>query len=169
MPHEKQLSERVKIDSAMSRARDYAIVQYKGVVNYLKSLGVDKPIHIGETGWSTLSAELYGDLGSKATDEYKSAVYYNLMKDWANKEGISLFYFEAFDEQWKDSTNPQGSENHFGLINLQGQAKYALWKMVDQGIFKDLTRDGKPITKTYNGNEEALWKDVKTPSLLNTN
>ena len=169
LPHEKQLSERVKIDSAMSRARDYAIVQYKGVVNYLKSLGVDKPIHIGETGWSTLSAELYGDLGSKATDEYKSAVYYNLMKEWATKEGISLFYFEAFDEQWKDSANPQGSENHFGLINLQGQAKYALWKMVDQGVFKDLTRDGKPITKTYKGNEEALWKDVKTPSLLNTN
>ena len=63
--------------------------------------------------------------------------------------------FEAFDEQWKDSSNPLGSENHFGLINLEAQAKYALWKMVDQGFFKGLTRDGKPITKTYNGNEKA--------------
>lgn len=169
LPQEKQWSERVKIDAAMSRARDYAIEQYKGVAHYLESLGVEKPIHIGETGWSSLSTELYGDLGSKATDEYKSATYYRLMKEWANKEGISLFYFETFDEQWKDSTNPQGSENHFGLINLQGQAKYALWKMVDEGVFKNLTRDGKPITKTYNGDEEALWKDVKTPSLLNNN
>jgi len=163
---ENKLSDREKIDAAMIRARDYAIAQYKSVFNYMKSLGVEKPIHIGETGWSTLASELYGTAGSKATDEYKSAVYYNLMREWANKEGISLFYFEAFDEQWKDSKNALGSENHFGLINLQSQAKYALWDMVDKGVFKGLTRDGKPITKTYNGNATALWMDVKTPAAL---
>ncbi|WP_394344365.1 glycoside hydrolase family 17 protein [Flavobacterium franklandianum] len=166
---EKQLSEKQKIDAAMLRSRDYAMNQYKGVYNYMKSLGVDKPIAIGETGWSSLSSELYGDPGSKATDEYKSAVFYKLMREWTDKEKISLFYFEAFDEHWKDSGNPKGSENHFGLINLQGQAKYALWEMVDKGVFKNLTRDGKPITKTYNGNEKALWLDVKTPSLLKNN
>jgi exo-beta-1,3-glucanase (GH17 family) len=166
---EKELSEKQKIDAAMLRARDYAINQYKSVYNYMKSLGVDKTIAIGETGWSSLSNEHYGDPGSKATDEYKSAVFYRLMREWSNKEGISLFHFEAFDEQWKDSANPKGSENHFGLINLQGQAKYALWEMVDKGVFKNLTRDGQPITKTYNGNEKALWLDVKTPPLLHTN
>ena len=163
---EKNLSEREKVDAAMIRSRDYAIAQYKSVSKYMKSLGVDKPIHIGETGWATLSSEQYGDSGSKATDEYKSALYYKLMKEWANKEKITLFYFEAFDEQWKDSGNPSGSENHFGLINLQSQAKYTLWDMVDKGVFKGLTRDGKPITKTYNGSEEALWMDVKTPTSL---
>src|SRR3970040_2433816 len=122
----------------------------------MKSIGVNKPVHIGETGWASGDSKLYANEGSKATDEYKAAVYYKLMKDWTNKAGISCFYFEAFDEQWKDGTNPLGSENHFGLINLQGQAKFALWKMVDQGTFKGLTRDGKPITKTYNGNEEFL-------------
>ena len=163
---ENKLSDREKIDAAMIRARDYAIAQYKNVFNYMKSLGVEKPIHIGETGWATLASELYGTAGSKATDEYKSAVYYKLMREWANKEGISLFYFEAFDEQWKDSKNALGSENHFGLINLKAEAKYALWDMVDQGVFKSLTRDGKPITKTYNGNVDALWLDVKTPAAL---
>jgi len=163
---ENKLSDREKIDAAMIRARDYAIAQYKSVFNYMKSLGVEKPIHIGETGWSTLASELYGTAGSKATDEYKSAVYYDLMREWTNKEGLSLFYFEAFDEQWKDSKNASGSENHFGLINLQSQAKYALWDMVDKGVFNGLTRDGKPITKTYNGNAAALWMDVKTPAAL---
>jgi hypothetical protein len=91
------------------------------------------------------------------------------MREWTDKEKISLFYFEAFDEQWKDSGNPSGSENHFGLINLQGQAKFALWEMVDKGVFKNLTRDGKTITKTYSGNEKALWETVKMPSLLKTN
>lgn len=164
-----QLSEKEKIDATMIRARDNAIYQYMSVFNYMKSLGVDKPIAIGETGWASLSSELYGDSGSKATDEYKSAQYYKLMREWSNKEKLSLFYFEAFDEQWKDSGNPLGSENHFGLINLNGQAKFALWELVDKGVFKNLTRDGKPITKTYNGNEKALWEDVKTPPSLNIN
>ena len=163
---EKQLSEREKIDAAMIRARDYAVGQYRSVVTYIQSLGIEKPIHIGETGWTSLANELYGNEGSKATDEYKTAEYYKLMREWTNKAGISCFYFEAFDEQWKDGKNPLGSENHFGLINLQSQAKYALWEMVDKGAFKGLTRDGKSITKTYNGNKEALWMDVKTPAAL---
>jgi exo-beta-1,3-glucanase (GH17 family) len=169
LENEKHLSARDQIDAAMMRARDYAIDQYKSVVAYMTSLGVQKPVHVGETGWASLSSELYGNAGSKATDEYKSAVYYNLMRAWANKNGISLFYFEAFDEQWKDSKNALGSENHFGLINLEAQAKYALWEMVDKGVFKGLTRDGKPITKTYNGNTELLWKDIKLPPLIKKN
>ncbi|MFZ4059370.1 MAG: glycosyl hydrolase family 17 protein, partial [Ferruginibacter sp.] len=166
LENEKQLSEKAQIDAAMIRARDYAIEQYTSVSNYMHSLGVKKPIHIGETGWATLASELYGNAGSKATDEYKSAVYYKLMNTWAEKEKITLFYFEAFDEQWKDNKNALGSENHFGLINLQGQAKYALWEQVDQGMFKGLTRNGSPITKTYNGNTDSLWLDVKTPAAL---
>ena len=166
MTNEEQLSQKEKSDAAMIRARDYAVSQYNNVVTYMKSIGVNKPVHIGETGWASGDNVLYGNEGSKATDEYKAAAYYKLMRDWTNKAGISCFYFEAFDEQWKDGANALGSENHFGFINLQGQAKYALWEMVDKGTFKGLTRDGKSITKTYNGNEAALWRDVKTPAAL---
>lgn len=166
MTHEESLTNAEKIDSLMIRARDYAKGQYRSVQKYLKSIGVEKTIHIGETGWATSSKSLYGDNGSKATDEYKSALYYNLMREWTNSENISCFYFEAFDENWKDAANPLGSENHFGLINLQSQAKYVLWNNVDNGTFKGLTRDGKPITKTYNGDEKALWLDVKTPNSI---
>lgn len=166
LKEESSLSEKEKIDKAMLRARDYAISQYTKVQDYMKSLGITKPIHIGETGWASVSNEFYGSTGSKATDEYKAAKYYELMRDWSNKVGISLFYFEAFDEQWKDSANALGSENHFGLINKAGQAKYALWDLVEEGNFNNLTRDGKPITKTYQGKEESLWKEVKTPTLI---
>ena len=166
---EEQLSEKEKIDLAMIRARDYAISQYNNVVRYMKSLGLNKPVHIGETGWATSCNELYGNKGSKATDEYKSALYYKLMREWSNKQAVTLCYFEAFDEQWKDSKNVLGSENHFGLITLESKAKYALWDMVDNGTFKGLTRDGKPITKTYSGNEKDLWMDVKTPGTLKSN
>ena len=164
--NEANLSDKMKIDATMLRARDYAISQYNGVVKYMKSIGLDKPVHIGETGWTTIDNIYYGDKGSKAADEYKAAQYYELMREWSNKEKITCFYFEAFDENWKDSANPLGSENHFGLINLQSQAKYALWKNVDNGTFKGLTRNGKPITKSYNGNVNELWLDVKIPNSI---
>jgi exo-beta-1,3-glucanase (GH17 family) len=160
---EKHLSDMEKINAAMFRARDYAIGQYKSVKKYMQSLGVDKPVHIGESGWATISNEFYGNEGSRATDEYKSAIYYQHMRDWTNKNGITCFYFEAFDEQWKDAANPLGSENHFGLFNLNTEAKYALWDFVDAGKFEGLTRDGMKITKTYSGNLEELLKDVKVP------
>lgn len=164
--NEQKLSEKEKIDAAMLRSRDYTINQYESVVKYMKSIGVNKPVHIGETGWATQSNEHYGTDGSKATDEYKSAQFYNLMREWTTKEKISCFYFEAFDENWKDKANPLGSENHFGLINLKSEAKYVLWNEVDKGTFKGLTRNGKPITKTYKGDTKALWLDVKTPTSI---
>ena len=85
------------------------------------------------------------------------------MREWSNKAGVSCFYFEAFDEQWKDAKNDLGSENHFGLITLKGEAKYAVWDLVDQGIFDGLTRDGEQIKKTYNGDKDALLKEVLVP------
>ncbi len=160
---EQGLSDIEKIDAAMLRAKEYALSQYNSVKRYMESLGVHKPIHIGETGWATTSNGHYGPEGSKATDEYKEAAYYGHLRDWTNAEGISCFYFEGFDEQWKDAANPLGSENHFGLINLKGEAKYALWDAVDEGIFKGLTRDGKEITKTFNGDKEKLMKEVRIP------
>ena len=163
---ESHLSDIEKINAAMLRAKEYAISQYEGVSKYVKSLGVNKPIHIGETGWASVSNEHYGNEGSKATDEYKEALFYNHMREWTNKVGMSCFFFEAFDEQWKDAKNPSGSENHFGLFTLNGQAKYALWNLVDQGIFKGLTRNGNKITKTYNGNKEDLMKDVLVPKAM---
>ena len=90
------------------------------------------------------------------------------MRDWTNAAGMSCFYFEAFDEIWKDKNNPKGSENHFGLFTLDGKAKYAIWDLVDEGVFEGLTRNGNPITKTYNGNLDSLMQDVKIPKIKAT-
>ena len=163
---DEKLSDIEKIDASMLRARDFAKKQYDSVAGYMKSIGVSKPIHIGETGWATVSDGFYGEEGSRATDEYKEGKYYQLMRDWTNKEGISCFYFEAFNEPWKDSKNPMGSENHFGLMTVDGQAKFALWGMVDDGIFEGLSRGGNPITKSFGGDKEALMKTVSVPPTI---
>jgi len=160
---ETKLSEVEKTDAAILRAVAFAKSQYDSVAKYVKSLGVNKPIHIGETGWATVSDGFYGPEGSRATDEYKQGRYYKHMRKWTNSKGISCFYFEAFDEQWKDAGNPNGSENHFGLFGLSGEAKYPMWELVDQGVFKNLTRGGNPIVKTYNGDEKKLLEEVMAP------
>lgn len=162
---EEDLPKLKQIEASMLRAKNYAISQYQSAVDYMKSLGIDKPIHIGETGWATIASSSYGVTGSKAADEYKEKLYYEHMRDWTNAAGMSCFYFEAFDEQWKDQGNALGSENHFGLINLKGEAKFSLWKMVDEGVFDGLTRNGLSITKTYAGDIGKLMKDVLAPPL----
>jgi len=159
----KGFSDVEKIDAAMLRAVEFAKSQYDSVSNYMKSLGIKKPIHIGETGWATVSNGFYGPTGSKAADEYKQGLYYTLMREWTTRAGISCFYFEAFDEQWKDAQNEQGSENHFGLFTIDGKAKYAIWDLVDHGVFKGLTRNGQPIKKTFNGDKNAVMKGVLPP------
>jgi len=162
---EAEASDMEKVDAAMVRAIDFAKAQYDSVSSYMRSLGVEKPIHIGETGWATVSNGHYGPKGSKATDQYKQAIYYKLMREWTNSAGISCFYFEAFDEQWKDAGNQYGSENHFGLFTINGEAKYPIWDLVDKGNFEGLTRDGNTITKTFEGNEEGVMKEVLVPPM----
>lgn len=161
--HELNLTDLEKIEAAMLRSKNYAISQYQRVVDYMRSIGVEKPVHIGETGWATISNEFYGAEGARAIDEYKSGVYYRDMRQWSDSLGISLFYFEAFDEPWKDAMNPLGSENHFGLFNLQSEAKFAIWDLVDAGVFDGFIRNGNPVTKTYGGNLDSLMKDVLVP------
>ena len=152
-----------KTEISMLRAKEYAMMQYESVKKYMESLGVSKPIHIGETGWASFSSGHYGTHGSKACDEYKEALYYKHMRDWTNEAGMSCFYFEGFDEPWKGGDNSGNSEKHFGLFTVDGKAKYALWDAVDKGTFEGLTRNGNAITKTYNGNEDELMKDVEVP------
>lgn len=160
---EEELSDMEKIRAAMDRSLELAVSQFDSVVSYMQSVGVDIPVHIGETGWATNSSGKYGAPGSRATDEYKSGLYYKDIREWSDQNNISVFYFEAFDEPWKDAENPMGSENHFGLINLEAGAKYAIWDYVDAGVFDGLTRDGMPITKTYGGDLDALLEDVLVP------
>ena len=150
-----------KINDQMQDAVNYAIAQYNSVKAYMHSLGIEKPIHIGETGWATVSTDFYGELGTCAADEYKQQAYFIGINDWAKANGISVFFFEAFDEAWKDFNNPSGSENHFGLFTLQGKAKYAVWSQYDLDALSVYSRDGKRLNKTYNGVADSLKSNVR--------
>ncbi|MGB1074958.1 MAG: glycosyl hydrolase family 17 [Flavobacteriales bacterium] len=152
------------IEQAMERALAYSKNQYDQVVKYVHQVDPDKPVHIGETGWASISDGFYGPEGSRAADEYKQALFYNGMRDWTQNIGISCFYFEAFDEPWKSAGNPTDSENHFGLFTVNGEAKHALWPHVLDGVFEGLSRDGSAIVSSYEGKRELLNRHVLQPA-----
>ena len=39
------------------------------------------------------------------------------------------------------------------------------WDLVEKDVFKGLTRDGKPISKTFSGNKEDLLLEALVPPL----
>ena len=153
------------IKQAIKRAVDYELNQFDSVKKYVHEIDPLKEVHIGETGWSSVASDLYGYGGTEAADEYKLGLYYQMISDICYSMSLTCFYFSAFNEPWKDSTNENGSENHFGLFTVEGKAKYPLWEQVDNGVFNNLTRGGNPIEKTYNGNFEALLKDSNIPPI----
>ena len=159
------LSTEKRVDAAMDRALEHATAQFEAVKAYMQSLGIDKPIHIGETGWASMSSGLYGPKGSHAADEVKQALYYNKINRWSKENKVTTVYFSAFDEPWKDPNGPNASENNFGLFTVEGKAKYALWEAVDQTLLQGLSREdnGPAIQKTFTGDQAAVWATVLTP------
>lgn len=147
---------------SVDRAIDLQKVQVKAVEDYLAELGLEKEIHIGETGWASLDNAFYGIEGTGAAYEYTTKLFYDAVIKWTRAENMSCFYFEAFDEPWK-SKGTAGSEGHFGLFTLNGEAKYPVWNLVDKGCFDGLTRGGHPIIKTHGGDISALQKKLKSP------
>jgi exo-beta-1,3-glucanase (GH17 family) len=159
------LSKKDIIKKAIQNAVEYELNQFNSVQEYVHGIDLSKQVHIGETGWSSVASDLYGYGGTEAADEYKLGLYYEMITDVCVAKSISCFYFSAFDEPWKDSQNENGSENHFGLFTVYGEAKYPLWKKVDQNVFDGLSRGGNPIKKTFNGDFDALLETSNLPPI----
>jgi exo-beta-1,3-glucanase (GH17 family) len=84
---------------------------------------------IGEVGWATTASEF----GDRASEENQRR-YFREVTEWAAKLNVTLFWFEAFDEDWKgDPNNPNGAEKHFGLFTIDRKPK-----LVMQELYPDL-------------------------------
>ncbi len=160
---DKSLSLEEQRKRAVKRAVDHQNAQVEAVLDYMLANGIEKPIHIGETGWATRDDAHYGIEGTCAADEYTSKLFHDAIREWTDETGMSCFYFQAFDEPWKSST-VDGSESHFGLFTVDGKAKAVIWDLVNAGTFKGLNRDGNPIVKTFNGDDTALMRTVSSPA-----
>jgi len=77
-----------------------------------------KQVIVTETGWPS-----DGDPIGDAVPNLENAVYHFLdFVSWARAEGVDYFYFEAFDEPWKEAyEGPHGS--HWGIWDKDGNLK----------------------------------------------
>ncbi|MBD3220196.1 glycosyl hydrolase family 17, partial [bacterium] len=135
LPDETDVPVTEQIDRGIARAIELQEDQVQAVRDYLTSLGLDREIHIGETGWASMDDSHYGPDGTHAADEYIAGLFHAAAREWTRENGMTCFYFQAFDEPWK-SDGTAGSEGHFGLITVDGRVKYALWDLVDAGVFE---------------------------------
>jgi exo-beta-1,3-glucanase (GH17 family) len=106
------------MDAAIASAKN----EYSTVRNYLDSKNLSSlPVVIGETGWN---AETTGNLKFRA-HPVNQKMYYDRLQAWAEqgKTGAgpkAIFYFEAFDEPWKQS------DDKWGLFNVKREARYVV-------------------------------------------
>lgn len=95
---------------SIDKAFDVSLDDYYRVKNHYP----DKDVIITEAGWPTMSND--GDISLDVANEENQTWYYNQMMDWSLDNEILLFYFEAFDEPWKGSNNPNEPEKHWGIF-----------------------------------------------------
>ncbi len=81
----------------------------------------DTPVVITEAGWTTRSNGRGIDVGN--ANEVLQQHYYEALMRWTEAEGILTYVFEAFDESWKGSPEPDEPEKHWGLFTVDRRPK----------------------------------------------
>jgi exo-beta-1,3-glucanase (GH17 family) len=110
-------------------------VQLEDAVNWLieqtsavREMHPEMEVVIGETGWATTvhnqgeQAKLIkGEAG-----ELQQEFFYDAVRQWSQDQKMTVFFFEAFDENWKGGPHPDEVEKHWGLYRADRTPKAAL-------------------------------------------
>jgi exo-beta-1,3-glucanase (GH17 family) len=101
-----------------------AFVQEK--YEQVSTLYPDKEVMIGETGWPTAGTGREAHCGPMpALSLEQQSQFAADFLDWAEQEGVSFYYFEAFDEPWKCEGGRPEVECHWGIYNTDRTPKVA--------------------------------------------
>ncbi|MEO0575648.1 MAG: glycosyl hydrolase family 17 protein [Pseudomonadota bacterium] len=99
---------------------EHALLYMKEMYRRAIAAGNGKRVIISETGWPNTGTATEGAIPS-----WDNAVRYLINTyQWAAEEGIDVFYFSAFDENWKVGDEGDVGAN-WGLWDKDGCPKYA--------------------------------------------
>lgn len=90
----------------------------------VRNLYPDKPVVITEAGWATNSNGR--GIHPEHVNEENQKIYYEDLMSWSEKNQVPVFFFEAFDESWKGSPDPNEPEKHWGLFYTNRKPKLAV-------------------------------------------
>lgn len=98
---------------------EHALLYMKEMYRRAVAAGGGKRVIVSETGWPNLGSATEG-----AVPSYENAVKYFVdAYQWAEQDGIEIFYFSAFDEAWK--VGAEGDVGaYWGLWDKDGNPKY---------------------------------------------
>ena len=115
-----------------NKTLDEALAWTVSIYDDIASRYPDLEIAITETGWPT--SRVYDDsyegglVGKAGEDE--QAVFFEAYDAWVERNRVTSFYFQSFDEKWKggfDGENPMAkAEKHWGLFRSDRTPKAAL-------------------------------------------
>ena len=112
------------VDDALT----YTIENYHAVAHAYP----DKQIVISEAGWATKSNGR--GIPPHHVNEVLQREYVNQLLDWAEVEGVIIYLFEAFDENWKGSDDPLEPEKHWGIYYTDRTPKLIVREKQGLGI-----------------------------------
>jgi hypothetical protein len=122
--------EGIGIEKNMSRLQE----TYKN----LKAIAGGKEVWIGETGFPSAGDKIKDAVPSVAN----AAKYFSEFTSWADKNKVKYFYFEAFDEKWKELYEGKAG-SHWGVFTSEGKLKPGMeagfkagWNNPDTDIIK---------------------------------
>lgn len=94
----------------------------------VQTLHPDHAWVIGETGWATMAHDEgeQGELIKGAFGEAEQKVFHEDLRAWAEATGTTVYFFEAFDENWKGGDHPREVEKHWGLYRADRTPKAAM-------------------------------------------
>lgn len=135
-----RVPEEQRAAAMMKNAMAYTKSCIAEIRSIMKNNNLDIPILIGEAGWKS---KTHVPTGAKAEDEryeenyteqyfaspVNQKIFYDNLINWVYGDGKdanspkAAFYFEAFDEPWKDD------DDNWGLFNVNRKAKYVIWSL----------------------------------------
>jgi exo-beta-1,3-glucanase (GH17 family) len=113
-----------------------------------------KRIVIGETGWPSDGKTI----GKAVPNPENQARFFKEFSSMAEDEGIEYFYFELFDETWKNNSegNAGGS---WGVYNSRGSIKTGLRDLFS----KEISRPARKVTPVEVKAPLIVYKDAGSP------
>jgi exo-beta-1,3-glucanase (GH17 family) len=79
-----------------------------------------KQIIFTEFGWTTHADS---KMNADEANEINQNRYLTEVEAWSIQNKITMFVFEAFDEPWKGSANPDEPEKHWGIMDVKRKPK----------------------------------------------
>jgi len=98
---------------------EHALLYMKEMYRRVVNVANGKKVIVSETGWPNI-----GTASEGAVPSFENAIKYFVdAYQWAEADGIEIFYFSAFDEAWKvDAEGDVGA--YWGLWDKDGKPKY---------------------------------------------